>query len=135
MDEARAVQDAIERVHSSLAGDLRELYVEATGDVEGAAHPSPRAPLAETRDEAATGERHRNVMHRTARERAGLQPPPPADAELSPNERAVRRYARVGDGCPELLPRSLGPERAHELRAREEGWPWAHSIFAGCDDD
>ncbi|HJL18827.1 MAG TPA: FecR domain-containing protein [Sandaracinaceae bacterium LLY-WYZ-13_1] len=133
--EARAVQDAIERAHSSLTEDLRALYVEATGDVDGAAALSPRAMLAEIRDKAGTAEQHRNVMHRIARERAGLERPPPADAELSPSERAVRRYARVGDEFQERLARALGPERARELRARDEGWPWARSIFAGCDDD
>lgn len=133
-EEAEVVQEAIEHVHASLTEDLRALYVEATGDVAGASQLSPRAMLAEIQDKASQAERDRRIMNLIARERAGLATPPPPDAELSPTERAVRRYARVGDDFQRRLAQSLGPQRAHELRAQEGGWPWSHSIFSGCPD-
>lgn len=134
-EERDAVQQAIERMHGSVSEELRELYVEATGDTHGAAQLSPRAMFAEIRDKAGEDDTPSIVMNRIAQERAGLAMAPAADAEMSAPERATRLYAGVGDRFQQLLAEALGPQRAYDLRAREGGWPWAHSIFSGCPSE
>lgn len=49
----------------------------------------------------------------------------------------VHRRDIPGLGDPpiqRMLAQAMGPERAYELRAHGNGWPWQHSIFEGCAD-
>lgn len=127
-DEGRVVEDAIRRVHERFRDQLRTLYVEATGDEAGAGSLSPRAMLDEIEDKATDDG---NVYVRISRERAGLEPAPADTSHAPVNERAVRLYAGLGDELQRTIAQTLGPERAYELRAHKQGWPWGHSRFRG----
>jgi hypothetical protein len=127
-DEARVVEDAIRRVHERFRDQLRAIYVEATGDDAGAGSLSPRAMLDEIEDKATDDG---NVYVRIARERAGLEPVPADTSHAPANERAMRLYAGLGAELQRTIAQTLGPERAYELRAHKQGWPWGHSRYRG----
>jgi hypothetical protein len=127
-DEGRVVEDAIRRVHERFRDELRALYVEATGDEAGAGSLSPRAMLDEIEDKATDDG---NIYVRISRERAGLEPAPADTSHAPVNERAVRLYAGLGDELQRTIAQTLGPDRAYELRAHKQGWPWGHSRFRG----
>ena len=131
-EEVPVIDDAIRRAHRRLSEGLSRLYVEATGDAEGVSHLSPRAMLAEIQDKALEGEVAR-VMRAISQERAGLAPSGDGNAQMSVAERALRLYAQSGDDFQAIVAQTLGPERAHALRAMDRGWPWSRSEFAGCN--
>lgn len=128
--ELPAVNDALRRIHDGFIAQLRQLYVEATGDAQNANTLSPGAMLEEIEDKAP--EDSNGLSERIARERAGLAQPPSDLSLLSPNERARRLLASLGDDLEHTLAQTLGPERAHELRATQGGWPWGRSTYRGC---
>lgn len=74
----------------------------------------------------------RGLYARIARERAGLVEPPRHRRDMSAHERAVRLYTGLGEQMQDTLAKSLGPERAYELRAASGGWPWKRSQYSGC---
>ena len=128
--ERPTVDDALIRLHQNAREDFETLYVEATGDTDGVDELSPEAMFAEIRDKALPEDRQ-NVVGILALERAGLRTPRPI-AERSIVERAFRRLTALGDDLQHLLAESLGPERAHEIRAAAGGWQWGRSEYGGC---
>ena len=69
---------------------------------------------------------------RLAKERAGLLPPP-ADLAATPvGERTLRLLFNLGNDFERRLGTRIGGERAHSLRARNDGWGGARSSSSGC---
>jgi ferric-dicitrate binding protein FerR (iron transport regulator) len=118
--------------HERFQEEVRALYVEATGDVDGAATLSLQAMSGEIEDKSAPGEAVR-VRQRLARERAGLAPAPTSLVKTSPYERYFRLLAALGDDFEAALAAELGPARARELRAVNGGWGMRMSM-AGCPE-
>jgi hypothetical protein len=127
--EKAALQRAAEKQHENVGKTLREIYRELGGDEEFAATASPstlEAYIKDQIDEEALG----NVQRRIAEERAGLREPPAAGAELSIEERFWRMRAELGNEFENQLASGLGPERAHELRAAQDGWPGSTNVHS-----
>ena len=127
--EKAALQRAAEQHHANLGKTLRELYRELGGDEEFAASASPstlEAYIKDQIDEEALG----NVQRRIAEERAGLREAPAPGTELSIEERFWRMRADLGNEFESELAQGLGPERAHELRSAQDGWPGSTSVHS-----
>lgn len=129
--EVPIVNDAIRRLHQQYNDQLRELYLEATGDERGAQSLSAEAMMAQINAAALPGE-VREAHLQVARERAGQLEAPADLEELSPATRSIRLHAGLGDEFQRLLAAELGEDRAHELRAAQGGWPWSRSYSRAC---
>lgn len=129
-EERAGLNQIIARMHRDYVAQLRELYIEITGDAAGADSLSPEALASELRDKSPPGERSR-ANQRIAQERAGLAQPPADLSSLSPVERYLRLQAAVGDQIEQEFGKVIGAGRARELRERNGGWGM-RSEWAGC---
>jgi hypothetical protein len=107
---------------------VRALYIEATGDVQGADTLATEAMRKEIEERAEEGE-HNLLLQRIARERAGLATPPPDLSAASPYERMMRAYLELGDQAEEALAKRLGADRAKAIRG--DAWG-SRSDWSGC---
>jgi hypothetical protein len=107
---------------------VRSLYLEITGDAAGADTLSSEAMTREIEDKSPRGESN-VVLQRIARERAGLDPPPPDLTRTSTLERLMRAHAQLGDQSEAALAKRLGPDRARAIRGDGWGARWESS---GC---
>jgi hypothetical protein len=126
-EDANRALAAMKGVVEQHLKDLRALYVEATGDAEGADSLDPQALATEILEKAGGGSEARR---RVALERAG-QLQPPADGG-SVAERYFRLVLRTGDLVESELTKVVGPERAKELHSKMSG---NRSIMSGCGDE
>ena len=88
--------------------------------------------LSEIFDKATSADKLR-ARQRIARERAGLQAPPPA-ADMSAYERALRLIMRLGNDYERTLGDAIGADRARELRTRFNSWPGLQMSDVGCEE-
>jgi hypothetical protein len=107
---------------------VRALYIEATGDVQGAETLSLDAMRGEIQEKGGHGEDDL-VLQRIAQERAGLAQPPADLSKATPFERLFRAYIKLGDQSEQAIAKRLGPERAKAIRG--DGWG-SRSSWAGC---
>ncbi|MBK9030242.1 MAG: hypothetical protein IPL61_02690 [Myxococcales bacterium] len=121
------------RLRADWATRVRGWYIEATGDAAGADALSADAMGRELQDKAIPGE-PAAVQRRLAQERAGLVAPPADLSKASPFERYFRALADHGNEAERMLGGAIGPERAHQVRRHDGGWPMRMTI-AGCDDE
>jgi len=128
-DERDRMRVAIATTRERTLARLRRLYTDATGDDPGAM-PSD-ALMHEILRTAELGEEG-ELRRRIARERAGLEPPPPASARLTPLEETIRAVTVLGDEFEAEVARVLGPARARELRRAQRGWPGGEFHWLGC---
>jgi hypothetical protein len=117
-------------MHGSFAAEVRKLYVSVTGDAKGAENLAPDAMGREIEDKSPKGSAE-TARRRLAMERASLASPPQSLDGLSPAERYLRLIAGLGPELERRLGESIGPTRAHELRAAKNGWPHKQGL-AGC---
>jgi ferric-dicitrate binding protein FerR (iron transport regulator) len=129
--ERAAVARAIETISQRAIAHLGRLYVDVTGDEEGARSLSLDLQMHEILRSAELGE-EQALRRRISRERAGLEPPPPAGAAMTPVEEMVRAIVAVGDELEAELAREVGPERARALRRANRGWPGSEFHWLGC---
>lgn len=120
-------------IRDGLVAEVRELYIEATGDVQGADSLSMSAMGQELQHKSSRSEAGR--IHKTiARERAGLGKPPVDLSKRSPLERYYRLLGGAGDAMEDSLAQVIGTKRARELRTEMGGWG-SRMEYAGCADD
>jgi hypothetical protein len=129
-EERDALATAMQQMHTRFAADVRTLYVSVTGDAKGAESLAPDAMGREIEDKSPKGSGDA-ARRRLAQERAGLATPPTSLDGLSPAERYLRLIAALGPELEQRLARSMGPERAHQLRAAKNGWPHKQAQ-SGC---
>jgi hypothetical protein len=128
--ELGPVNDVMAQLQKDWKALVKQLYIEATGDVQGAETLSTEAMRREIEEKGAPGE-HENILQRIAQERAGLVPAPTAEqiAKSSPFERLFRSYLELGDKTEAALAKRLGPDRAAAIRG--DGWG-SRSDWSGC---
>jgi hypothetical protein len=128
--ELAPVNDVMAQLQKDWKVLVKQLYIEATGDVQGAETLSTEAMRREVEEKGAPGE-HENILQRIAQERAGLLPPPTPEqlAKASPFERLFRAYLELGNKTEAALAKRLGPDRAAAIRG--DGWG-SRSDWSGC---
>lgn len=107
---------------------VRALYIEATGDVQGAETLSTEAMRREIEEKGAAGDDDA-LRQRIAMERAGLAQPPADLSKATPFERLFRAYLELGDKAEQAIAKRLGAERAKAIRG--DGWS-SRSDWSGC---
>jgi FecR protein len=111
--------------------ELRQLYLEVTGDTAGAEELSATSLVQEITRKSA----NRDVQltfQRLSAERAGLTARPPDLSRATPFERMMRLVTSSGDEAEQAIGRVIGPERAHALRAARGGFGDRHTSNHGC---
>jgi hypothetical protein len=133
-DERRGINKVSAEMNAHVLGDLRALYVEVTGDKAGAESLDPQALGQEILTKSPEGE-VKQVYARLSRERAGLAAPPTGGKGGSAAERLMRLLTTLGDGYEHDLAQVIGPERAHALRAKNNGWDNRSRSSFGCPEE
>lgn len=123
---------ALELTTANLAR-LREVYIAATGDEDGAASLDPDA-LAEQIVRTATLGEDARLRATLSQERAGHVAPPTDPSQLSPFEEMIRVTLTAGDDFERRLAARLGAARARSLRQRFGGWPGPDFDWIGCPE-
>jgi ferric-dicitrate binding protein FerR (iron transport regulator) len=129
--ERGQLERRLNNLHGRILEELRALYVEVTGDRSGAESLSPTA-LAEEITSKSPREETQLILQKISHERAGLLQPPASLQGTSAAERYYRLMTRVGDDFERELGAVIGPERAHALRKKEDGWGHKHGMSHGC---
>jgi ferric-dicitrate binding protein FerR (iron transport regulator) len=127
--ERAAVEKALLESHQQLVKQLRQLYVEATGDKKGADSLSPESLTREIADKSSRDDL-KVVFQRLARERAGQQAPPADLASTSAVERMYRLLTTNGDRLEQAIGAQIGPDLARRYRELGFGGRWRSSY--GC---
>lgn len=128
--EVAALQRAADAHYTDFNARLRQIFVELGGDpamAEDASAATMKSFIADQLDNDLMGE----VQRRVAEERAGMREPPADPSALSIEEQAFRLHAELGNDFEGYLAKELGPSRAHELRAVQDGWPGSTSVSSG----
>lgn len=131
--ELAAANAVFARNRTDWTARVRTWYVEATGDAAGADSLSAHAMGQELQDKAAPGE-PAALQRRLAQERAGLVAPPADPSKASPFERYFRALADLGNQMERELGAAIGADKAHAVRAANDGWPSRMSM-SGCDSE
>jgi hypothetical protein len=130
--EVTIANQALAELRDDWGRRMRGLYVEATGDTQGAESLSVQAIAQELQDKASADEPN-ELRRRIAEERAGLVPAPRDLSKASAFERYFRALANLGDDTEHLLAAKLGDEKAHALRSEGGGWPMQMNM-GGCPE-
>lgn len=131
-EETTRLAGAVAKVRAGVREEVRQLYLEATGDSEGADSLSVSAMGWELQHKGSRGEVGK-INAAIARERAGLAVPPADTSGLSPLERYFRLLAQLGDALENEVAQVVGTERARRLREDLGGWG-SRMEFAGCGE-
>lgn len=128
--ELPAINAATAELQKEFKAFVKQLYIEATGDLQGAETLSLDAMRNEIEEKGAPDE-HNNLLQRIAQERAGLVAPPTAEqlAKASPFERLFRASIALGDKLEAALAKRIGADRASAIRG--DGWD-SRSDWSGC---
>jgi hypothetical protein len=126
--ELAQVNAAMTDIQTQWKALVKQLYVEATGDVPGSESLSTEAMRREIEEKGNQAE-HNLVLQRVAMERAGQAQPPADLSKASPFERMFRAYIKLGDQTEAALAKKLGAERAKAIRG--DGWG-SRSNWSGC---
>jgi FecR protein len=118
-------------LHTRARDEIRELYIAATNNIDGADELLPNAMISEILGKANAADKLR-TRTRMSRERAGLQAPPPV-ADMSPYERLLRLLAQLGNDYEQTIGNAIGAGRAVELRERFNSWPGFQLSEDGCE--
>lgn len=132
--ELPAVQDVHEAFVLREIKQLRALYIEVTGDENGAHVLAAQSLKLEIFDKSSDLS-IRQAFQRLARERAGLERPPSDVSTRTPAERLLRFDLSLGDAYERALAEKLGPKRARQLRLNNEGWLERRDSRASCPPD
>jgi hypothetical protein len=128
-DEREIVNAVRKEVVQAGVAQLRQLYIEATGDRRGSEVLSLSGLQSEIISKSEGDVK--DVYHRLSAERAGLPAPAPPGPS-TPLERMVRLLTGLGDTYEKQLAAQLGPARAHDLRVKRNGWDSRTSWSYGC---
>lgn len=128
--------EAVESIHAAFrteyAAQLRELYVEATGDAEGASNLST-STLADELEKKSVPEDVTEVHWRLSQERGGLLDAPSDVADAPPFARWLRLQLELGDVLEQRLAQEIGADAAHKIRGANDGFG-SKSQWGGCND-
>ena len=129
--EREAMNEAMNEVRDHAVAEMRKLYIEMSGDTALADRLSPGTMESEIFAKAPEGARPRARLQ-LARERAGLASTP-ADLSQTPvTERTLRLMMSIGHLFERKLAERIGPDRAHSLRAQQDGWG-GKTVANGCE--
>jgi hypothetical protein len=130
--EREAMNETFAEVHGDMATQLRRLYVEAGGDAQIAEKLTGQSLMGEIIEKLPKADMHA-TRTRLAQERAGLAPAPVDLTKQPLAERLLRLIAGSGDELEHKLGERIGAERAHSLRARNDGFEGSsRSSASGC---
>jgi hypothetical protein len=129
--EIAAINKVYERNHWRTLRQLRQLYIEVTGEAKTADALSPPALASEVMDKMREDEQ-KVVFQRLARERAGLQPPPADLSGTSPGERLYRLLTTMGDRVEAEIGAEIGPDLARRYRELKGGFGSRSRSRNGC---
>jgi hypothetical protein len=118
-------------LNAQVTAQLRQLYIEVTGDRAGADTLTPAAlqqEILEKSSEKDAKQAYYDISH----ERAGLQPSPASLAGEPPVERMMRLMTGLGDQYEQNLGKVLGPDLAHRMRTERGGWSSRSVSSMGC---
>lgn len=116
--EAEALDTALSDFRERSVAELRRYYVELGGDT-ASVESFTASELLQLVYGRLDSEELAATREAIARERAGREEVP---EDTSVAGRFMRWEAQLGDAFEDELGRRLGLERAHELRAADEGW-------------
>ena len=116
--EAEALDTALSEFKERSVAELRRYYVELGGDAQSV-ESFTASELLQLVYGRLDGDELVATREAIARERAGREDVP---EDPSVAGRFMRWEAQLGDAFEDEIGRRLGPERAHELRAADEGW-------------
>jgi ferric-dicitrate binding protein FerR (iron transport regulator) len=131
--DVTAVNAVFAELRDSWTHHVRELYIEATGDAQGADSLSEKSMAQELQDKAPSGVPHA-VQKRVAQERAGLVAAVTDVSKASAYERYFRGLTKLGDETERAIARVIGAPRARALRAHNGGWHMRMSLW-GCGEE
>jgi len=114
-----------------VAGQLRQLFVEMTGDAQ-MADKLPIGGLLGLLMEKVPEAVRNEARARLSKEKAGLVPPPADLAKTPVIDRALRIATGAGDELEKRFGERVGAERARALRKVRDGWPGGRSSMNGC---
>jgi RNA polymerase sigma factor (sigma-70 family) len=120
-DERREFDRVSAEFTESMLSQLRALYVEVTGDKNGADTLDAFTMMGEMRakvPEAVSQQAYWRLSH----ERAGLIPTAADVSAASPFERLLRLEMSAGDTFENSVAAALGADRAHALRTEQGSW-------------
>jgi hypothetical protein len=129
--ERDAYNESLKELQASAAGQLRQLFVELTGDAQ-MAEKLPIGGLMGLMMEKAPDAARTEARARLSKEKAGLVPPPADLAKTPVIERALRIATGAGDELERRFGERVGAERARALRRLRDGWPGGRSSMNGC---
>ncbi len=133
--ERASLEKAMSEFKRAYISELRDMLVEAGGGTPETAKEMPETALGSVVEGLLSEDEIDDALRRVSHERAGIAEPPGVDAELSLAERYVRHTAELGNALEAAVGRSLGPERAHELRTLHNGWRGSTSVHSGnCEE-
>ncbi len=132
-EDVKQVNRVTAETNARVLAELRQLYVEVTGDKAGADALTPQALVTEITAKSPDG-LAQQVFWRLSQERAGLIPSPADRGGESPLERMMRMLTGLGDSYERDLGAAIGPDLAHSMRARNGGWSSRSSSSMGCPD-
>jgi hypothetical protein len=118
-------------LNARVTAQLRQLYVEVTGDRAGADNLTPNAlqqEILEKSSEKDAKQAYYDISH----ERAGLSPLPASFDGEPPVERMMRLMTGLGDQYERELGKVLGPDLAHRMRSERGGWSSRSVSSMGC---
>jgi len=130
-NQLAAVNQVLAAGDNSIIEQMRDLYVELTGDRRVAEALSPHNLQHEIFEKSPPDELH-HAFQRLAAERAGLARPPANEAGMSPVERLLRLLERAGDDYQRRLADVLGPDQAASLRRKGVGM--GRRVQSGCPE-
>jgi hypothetical protein len=133
-EERRTLNKAHHDFQLRNLATLRQIYLEVTGDTNGAEELSATSLFEEINRKSSPVE-IRQVYQRLSAERAGLAVPPTDLSKASPYERMMRMATGLGNETEKLAATVLGPERAHRIRAEQGGWGSRHTSNHGCPEE
>jgi hypothetical protein len=113
-----------------VIAQLRALYLEATGDKDGAAELTADAMVHDLYERSREDDL-KTAFALISRERAGLAAP--GESSTAPAvERMQRLLVSLGDSYEHDLGAAIGPDRARQLRDLNGGWGNRNSSSFGC---
>ncbi|HJZ84471.1 MAG TPA: hypothetical protein VKN99_04830 [Polyangia bacterium] len=130
-DQRAAFNRVLAEQNADFMKQLRALYLELTGDTQGAQNLDARTLEAEIEAKSPRGEPGL-ARQQLAQEKAGLAAPPADPRALSVYMRYLRLITSAGDAFERALADAIGADRARQLHEAQPS-PWGSKwSMSGC---
>lgn len=131
-DQERAEVNRVNaELNQRVTAQLRQLYVEVTGDKAGSEILAPGALEQEIMEKSSEKDA-KQAFYNISHERAGMQPAPGSVDGAPAVERMMRLLTSLGDQYERELGKAIGPDLAHRMRADRGGWSSRSTSSMGC---